>query len=56
MKFFQRAKKERLLLEILRNRRHSWIGHPIRHNEFVVSILQAAISGKRPWEDLDYNT
>ena len=32
---FQRAKEERLLLRILRNRHHSWLGHTIRHNEFV---------------------
>jgi hypothetical protein len=51
---FQRVKEERVLLEMLNNRQcHSWIGH-IRHNEFVVNILEAAISGeKRPWEDLD---
>jgi hypothetical protein len=44
---FQRAKEERLLLRILKNRRHSWIGHIIRHNEFVVNILEGAISGKK---------
>jgi len=46
-KVFQRAKDERLLLKILKNRRHSWIGHTIRHNEFVVNILEGAISGKK---------
>jgi hypothetical protein len=51
------VKEERLLLKILNNRRHSWIGHIIRHNGFVVNILEEAISGKkRPWEDLDYST
>jgi len=44
---FQRAKEERLLLKILNNRRHSWTGHIIRHNEFVVNILEGAISGKK---------
>jgi len=44
---FQRAKEERLLLKILKNRHHSWIGHTVRHNEFVVNILEGAISGKR---------
>jgi hypothetical protein len=29
---FQRAKKERLLLKILKNRRHLWIRYIIRHN------------------------
>ena len=45
--FFQRAKEERFLLKVLRNRRHSWIGHTIRRNEFVVNILEGAISGKK---------
>jgi len=44
---FQRVKEERLLLQILNNRRHSRIGHIIRHNEFVVNILEEAISGKK---------
>jgi len=30
---FQRAKEERLLLKILKDRCHSWIGHTIRHND-----------------------
>jgi hypothetical protein len=46
MKFFKR-KEERLLLHIFKNRRHSWVGHTIRHNEFVVNILEGAISGKK---------
>ena len=45
---FQKVKEERLLLKIKKkNRRHSWIGHTIRHNEFVVNILEGAISGKK---------
>ena len=28
-------------------RRQSWIGHTIRYNEFVVNILEGAISGKK---------
>ena len=44
---FQRTKEERLLLKILKNRRHSWIWNTIRHNEFVVNILEGAISGKK---------
>ena len=43
----QRAKEERLLLKISKNRRHSWIGHTIRHNEFVVNILEGAIFGEK---------
>ena len=43
---FQRAKEERLLLNILKNRRHSWIGRTVRRNEFVVNILEGAIFGK----------
>ena len=52
---FEMAKEERLLLKIFKNRRHLWIGHTIRHNEFTVNILEEAIPGKRPWEDLYYN-
>jgi hypothetical protein len=40
---FKRAKGERLLLKI---RRHS-LGHTSEHNEFVVNILEGAISGKK---------
>jgi len=40
--------EERLLLKIVQNRRHSWIGKTIRHNEFIVNILEGTISGKRP--------
>jgi len=43
---FQRAKEERLLLKIVQNGRHSLIGHTVRHNEFVVNILEEAIFGK----------
>jgi hypothetical protein len=50
-KVFQRAKKERLLLNILKkNRPHSWRGHTVRHAEFLVNILEGAISGKRAVE------
>jgi len=44
---YQRAKGERLFIKIFKNRRHLWIGDTIRHNEFVVNILEGAISGKR---------
>ena len=44
---FQKVKEERLILKILKNRRHSWIGHTIRHNEFVVKIPEGEISGKK---------
>jgi hypothetical protein len=44
---YQRAKEERLLLKILKNRHHPWIGHIISHNKFVVNILEGTISGKR---------
>jgi hypothetical protein len=42
----QSAKEERLLLKILKNIHHSWIGHIFRHNKFVVNILEGAISRK----------
>jgi hypothetical protein len=40
-------KEERLLSKILKNRCHSWVGHIIRHSEFVVNILEEAIFGKK---------
>jgi hypothetical protein len=46
-KVFQRAKEERLLLKILKNRQHLWIGHTIRHNKFPVNIFEGAISVKK---------
>jgi hypothetical protein len=44
---FQRAKEESVLLKILKNRRHSWIGYIIRHDKFVVNILEGAVSGQK---------
>jgi hypothetical protein len=44
---FQRVKEERILLKILKNRRHLWIGHIIKHDEFAVNILEGAISGTK---------
>jgi hypothetical protein len=32
------------------------MGYVIRHNEFVVNILEGAISRKKAWKDLDYST
>jgi hypothetical protein len=52
----QRAKEEKLLLKILKDRRHSQIEHIFKHNEFVVNILEGAITLKKTVEDLDYNT
>jgi hypothetical protein len=43
----KRSWYERSLLKILKNRPHSCIGHIIRHNEFVVNILEVTISGKK---------
>ena len=40
-------KEERLLLKLSKNRRHSWRGHTIRHNEIVINILEGAIFGKK---------
>jgi hypothetical protein len=44
---FQRAKEERLVLKILKNRCHLWIWHIIRYNKFAVNILEGAISRKQ---------
>jgi hypothetical protein len=44
---FQRAEEERLLLKILKDRRHLCVGHVIRYSGFVVNIIEGAISGKK---------
>jgi hypothetical protein len=44
---FSKGNRRKITLKIFKNRCHSWIGHTIRHNEFVVNILEGAISGKR---------
>ena len=43
----QRAKDEISLLKVLKSIRHSRMEHIIRHNEFVVNILEGATSGKK---------
>jgi hypothetical protein len=50
----QRApEEEKLISRTLKNRRHLWLGHKIRHTEFVVNILEGTWSGKKavgkPW-------
>jgi hypothetical protein len=41
------AERRKTTFKTLKNRRHLWIGHIIRYNEFVANILEGAISGKR---------
>ena len=47
VEIFQKEKEERLLLKNLKDRRHSWIGHTIGHNEFVANSLEGAIIAKK---------
>jgi hypothetical protein len=47
IKFFKERKKKDYFLNFFKIRRHLWIGHTIWHNEFVVNILEGAISGKK---------
>jgi hypothetical protein len=46
IKFFKGRKKKDYFENFKKNRRHSWIGHTIRHNEFVVNTLEGTMSGK----------
>jgi hypothetical protein len=39
--------EQRLLLKILKNIFHLWIGHIIRRNEFVLNFLEKSISGNK---------
>ena len=51
---FSKGERRKIILKILKNRRHSLVGHIIRHNEFVENILEEAISIKQSsQEDLD---
>ena len=47
VKFFKGRKKKDNFKKFKKTRRHSWIGHTVRHNEFVVKILEGAIFGKK---------
>ena len=42
-----KGERRKVTFKNLKNRRLSSIGHTIRHNEFVVNILEGAISGKK---------
>ena len=44
---FSKGKRRKIILKNLENRRHPWIGHTIRHNEFVVNILEGATFGEK---------
>ena len=44
---FSKGERRKITIKNLKNRRHSWIGHTIRHKEFVGNILEGAISGKK---------
>jgi hypothetical protein len=53
---FSKGERRQFTFKNKKNGRHLCVGNIIRHNEFVVNILEGAISGKRLWEDLEYNT
>jgi hypothetical protein len=44
---FHIAKEEKINFKNLKNRRHSWRGNIITHNEFVVNLLERTISEKK---------
>jgi hypothetical protein len=41
------GERRKITFKDLKNRRRSWLGHIIRHNEFVANILEGAISGNK---------
>jgi len=45
MKFYKGGRRK-IVLKVLENRHHWWLGHVIRHNEFVENNLEGAICGK----------
>ena len=44
---FSEGERRKINFKMLKNRRHSWVGYTVRHNEFVVNILEGAIFGKK---------
>ena len=42
-----KGERGKITFKRFNNRRHSWIGHTVRDNEFVVNIFEGAISGKK---------
>ena len=44
---FSKGERRNIQFKNLKNRHQSCIGHTIRHNEFVINILEGAISGKK---------
>jgi len=47
---FSKGERGKITFEKFKNRRHSWIRHTIRHNEFVANILEGATSGEKAVE------
>jgi hypothetical protein len=39
---FLKGERRKITFENVKNRRYSWIGHTIRRDEFVVTILEGA--------------
>jgi hypothetical protein len=47
---FRRIGEERTLWSTIRQRRTKWVGHLMRHNNYVRSIMEGKIEGKAPKE------
>ena len=45
---FSNGERRKITFKNFKNRHHSWIGHTIRHNEFVVNILEGRKVVGRP--------
>jgi hypothetical protein len=44
---FSKGERRKITLKNFKNRSHSWIGHITTHKEFVINILEEAISGEK---------
>ena len=44
---FWKGERRKITFKNFKPRGHSWIGHTVRHSEFVVNILEGATSGKK---------
>jgi hypothetical protein len=51
---FAKGETRKVILKILKNRRHLSIGHIVRHNKLVVNVVEGTISGNKKAVGLQY--
>ena len=46
------VKEKRTLIDVLRSRKKTWIGHVLRGNELLKEIIEGRIVGKRDYAEM----